>query len=496
MTFADRVRTILEAGRDRPALTTADGTLTFSQLRDLFDAWQRFLEHLEIAPGDRVALALSNSDRLVALHGGNLLSGRVTVPLNPSLPAAQIVEILERSEATLVVAEDELAEQLDGATTAHVLTRRFIDAALSSGARSPQRGAPPAITDDSLALLPFTSGTTGRPKGVRLTHGNLEASARALEAAWALGPADDLLLTLPLFHVHGLCVGIHGLLASGHHVTLLPRFDAAEVAARLAQPDGPTLFYGVPTLYARLVQYAGDAGSPWPRTRLAVSGSAPLSVELRERCRDLFGVDILERYGMTETLMNLSQPLDGLRRPGWLGQPLPGVSVRIVDEDGAEVADGCEGELMIKGPAVTPGYWRDEEADAAAFDDGWLRTGDLGLRDPDHGEHRITGRRKELIITGGMNVHPREVEECLAEHPAVTEAAVGGLPDDDLGEAVSAWIVAASDVTAEELIDWCRERLAPYRKPRRVFFVSELPRNALGKIQRHELRAPAEEETR
>lgn len=490
MIFADRIRMTLKEGDGRRALRLPDRDITFAELLTRVEGWRRFLDELGVGAEKRVALALEGGLELVAAHAGNLLAGRVTVPINPRLPAAETAAILERSGASLLIAENAIAADPERAITRHVLERRLVPAAFSAARRTPDRHDAPPIDGDTLALLPFTSGTTGRPKGVELTHGNLEASALALTEAWELSPDDELLLTLPLFHVHGLCVGVHGMLARGHGVTLLPRFDADDVLTRLSAPDGPTLFYGVPTLYTRLVRAARGRRRPWSNVRLAVSGSAPLPVELRARCRELFEVDILERYGMTETLMNLGQPLSGPRRPGWLGGPLPGVEVRIVDPAGADVAPGTEGELLVRGPAVTRGYWRDGAASDAAFQDGWFRTGDLGVRDPDHGEYRITGRKKELIITGGLNVHPREVEECLTAHPSVSEAAVSGVPDADLGEAVAAWVVPQEDITADELIAWCRDRLAHYRKPRHVIFVEALPRNAVGKIRRHELPPP------
>ena len=292
--------------------------------------------------------------------------------------------------------------------------------------------------------------------------------------------ADRLVLALPLFHVHGLGVGLHGSLLAGGSVVLRRRFDADDVLASAREHDA-TLFFGVPTMYSRLA--AADDVAGLERLRLCVSGSAPLPGELFDRLVAAAGVRVLERYGMTETLMNVSNPYDGERRAGTVGIPLPGVDVRLDgDADHAE-----QGDILVRGPNVFPGYWRRPDATTEAFAaDGWFRTGDVGAFDPD-GYLRIVGRSKELIISGGFNVYPREVEDVLLGHPGVVEVAVVGVPSDEWGEVVTAVVVADGPVAEAALLEHAAAQLAPYKRPRRVRFVDALPRNALGKVLRHEL---------
>jgi malonyl-CoA/methylmalonyl-CoA synthetase len=343
---------------------------------------------------------------------------------------------------------------------------------------------------DAVALIGYTSGTTGRSKGAMLTHGNLAANSLAVTTAWRWTADDRLLLTLPLFHIHGLGVGIHGTLLVGSTVDLRRRFDAGEVYDELLRGT-PTMFFGVPTMYTRLIAEAEKRGERPPPIRLYVSGSAPLSAQTFHDFARLFGQPILERYGMTETVMNLTNPYDGERRPGTVGMPFPGQEARIVDlKTRQAILDAREGEIQVRGPHVFQGYWRRPDATAEAFDgEGWFNTGDLGWRSAD-GYYTISGRARELIISGGYNVYPREVEEVLLTHPGVAEAAVLGLPDPDLGEQVAAAIVPrpGARVTSDELVAHCRDQLASYKKPRQVVFVESLPRNALGKIQKHVLR--------
>jgi malonyl-CoA/methylmalonyl-CoA synthetase len=317
------------------------------------------------------------------------------------------------------------------------------------------------------------------PKGAVLSHRNLLASSESVRLAWRWSADDRLVLALPLFHIHGLGVGLHGTLLAGASAVLLPRFEPDAVLDAAAGHDA-TLFFGVPTMYARLA--ASARLRELARLRLCVSGSAPLPPAVFDRLADGSGQRVLERYGMTETGMNVSNPYDGERRPGTVGFPLPGVELRL----------GPSGEIQLRGPNVFAGYWGRPEATAAAFTpDGWFRTGDIGEHDAD-GYLRLVGRARELIITGGLNVYPREVEEVLLEHPGVGEVAVAGLPDAEWGEVVAAWVVPSSKgapPTADELAGFAADRLARFKCPRRVVFVDALPRNALGKVLRHELRA-------
>jgi malonyl-CoA/methylmalonyl-CoA synthetase len=316
-----------------------------------------------------------------------------------------------------------------------------------------------------------------------LSQRNLLASSESVRRAWRWTAEDRLVLALPLFHIHGLGVGLHGTLLAGASAVLLPRFDPDAVLDAIADHNA-TLFFGVPTMYARLAASPRLAGLG--RLRLCVSGSAPLPPAVFERIADGSGQRVLERYGMTETGMNVSNPYEGERRPGTVGFPLPGVELRL----------GAAGEVLVRGPNVFSGYWRRPEATATAFTEvegeggGWFRTGDIGEFDAD-GYLRLVGRARDLIITGGLNVYPREVEDVLLEHPAVAEVAVAGVSDDEWGEVVTAWIVPAKDAARRpppaELTEFAAERLAGFKCPRRIVYVDALPRNALGKLLRHEL---------
>jgi malonyl-CoA/methylmalonyl-CoA synthetase len=326
---------------------------------------------------------------------------------------------------------------------------------------------------ESPALVVYTSGTTGRPKGALLDHGNLLAQARGVIEAWRWEPTDRLVLALPLFHIHGLGLGLHATLLRGASAVLI-RFSPESVVQELR--DYGTMFFGVPAMYQRLVEYVEEHPADLSGVRLFVAGSAPLPPALFERCRTVLGQPVLERYGITEGGIVVSNPFDGPRQPGRVGYPLPGVEVRLGEGD----------EILLKGGQVFSGYWRNEGATAETLVDGWLRTGDVGEIGPD-GSLAIRGRRKEMIITGGLNVYPREVELVLEEHPAVAEVAVAGVPSERWGEEVTAFVVAAAPVEAADLIAYARARLAAYKCPRRVRFLDALPRNAMGKVQRSEL---------
>lgn len=431
-------------------------------------------------PGDRVMMSAATSVDLVVAHVAALRLGLVVVPVNGAYREREVGHIARDSRPRVAVVDGpERGEWVRAAVGPELI--------VTSPAVELPAGDPGAVTLDAsapgdLALLVYTSGTTGAPKGAMLTHGNLLASSEAVRIAWRWTADDRLLLALPLFHVHGLGVGLHGALLSGGAAILVPHFSPEAVLDAAARHDA-SLFFGVPTMYARL------ADSPrvgeLARLRLCVSGSAPLAPEIHERITAGAGVHVLERYGMTETVMNVSNPYDGERRPGTVGFPLPGVEVRLAEEAGAD-----RGEILLRGPNVFPGYWQREDATREAFDaDGWFRTGDVGTFDPD-GYLRIVGRAKELIITGGYNVYPREVEDVLLEHPALAEVAVVGEPSVEWGETVVAVVVPAdpaAGVDSEELLAFTRARLAHFKCPRRVHVVDALPRNALGKLLRHEI---------
>ena len=330
-------------------------------------------------------------------------------------------------------------------------------------------------------------GTTGTSKGAVLTHNNFASNAINLLTCWQISSADRLLLALPLFHVHGLGNGLHCWLASGCRMRLLRRFEHQSAAADFLD-FRPTLFFGVPTIYVRLLDIPEvDAWEIGGFMRLFVSGSAPLPAQVLEEFRLKFGHTILERYGMSENLMDISNPYIGERRPGSIGLPLPGVSVRLLDTTGQPVADGETGELYLKGPNVFPGYWRREEATRASFVDGYFRTGDLAVRSAD-GYYTLCGRKSDLIISSGFNIYPREIEEFLQEQEEVAEAAVVGIPDRLRGEVPVAYVVLKCEMDPASLEQRCREKLASFKVPRQFIAVDQLPRNAMGKIQKHKIR--------
>jgi malonyl-CoA/methylmalonyl-CoA synthetase len=471
-----------EQAPGRPSLLQAGqagrpwrGWVTRAELDDASRTVAGRLHRAGLRPGDRVLASAGTSLDLVVAYLAALRLGLVVVPTNVAYRQREIATIVADAEPRAAVVDDpERAGWMRAAAGGELLT-------LSPEVELPDGPAPPLDESeaDDPALLCYTSGTTGRSKGALLRHGNLLACAEALRLAWRWSDRDRLLLALPLFHVHGLCVGLHGTLLAGASAVLLPRFEV-DALLDAAREHGATLLFGVPTMYARLA--ASPRAAELARLRLCVSGSAPLPPSVFDRIGEASGHRILERYGMTETLMNVSNPYDGERRPGTVGLPLPGVELRL--------SEGSSGEVLLRGPNVFGGYWRKPEATAEAFDQGgWFRTGDLGSLD-ERGYLRIEGRSKELIISGGLNIHPREVEEALLEHPRVAEVAVVGTPHEEWGETVAAYVVPrepAAPPDPEELMAFAAERLAAFKRPRVVRLVPSLPRNALGKVLKHEL---------
>ncbi|WAM19617.1 AMP-binding protein [Rhodococcus sp. JS3073] len=427
-----------------------------------------------LVAGDRLILSSGASiDMLVAYVAAQRMS-LVVVPVNTAYGATEIRHIVQNTTPRAAIVDDKRRGQLvsEASTGPIVIT--------GCDVRLPASGGVPTLDvadRDTPALICHTSGTTGAPKGAVLTSGNLLASAEAVRLAWRWSPEDRLILALPLFHLHGLGMGINGSLVSGASMELIPRFSP-EAVADAAQAGG-TMFFGVPTMYHRLAN--GPRLSALRGLRLCVSGSAPLAAQLHAQIESGCGQRVLERYGMTETVITISNPYDGERKPGTVGIPLPGVEARLAT-DGL----GGAGEIQLRGPSVFGGYLNNPTATAESFtDDGWFRTGDLGEFDAE-GYLAIVGRSKELIISGGYNVYPREVEEVIGRHPAVVEAAVAGRPSEEWGESVVAFVVA-DGLSSDEVIKWATERLAPYKRPTEVRFVDVLPRNDLGKIRRDQL---------
>ncbi|WP_298815351.1 acyl-CoA synthetase [Chloroflexus sp.] len=470
---------------EQACIIAGNQTLTYADLAGAVAGWAKRLQAIGLARGDRVALALPNSPAFIAAYFGAQLTGAAVVLVNPQYRQTELNHLITDAEPAIVIATDENETLLREVMPARLPLLKPEQSRFGAPPADPAAFAPP--NPNEMALIAYTSGTTGRAKGAVHTHASLAANCDAIIAAWRWTSADRLLLMLPLFHVHGLGVGVHGTIRSGASLELHPRFDAEVALQRMTDP-AITLFFGVPTMYGRLIEAARRSGAPAHHMRLFVSGSAPLSPQTFAEFAALFGQPILERYGMTETGMNLTNPYDGERRPGSVGMPFPGQEARIVDRETRQPLPPEQvGEIQVRGPHLFRGYWRNPSATADAFTaDGWFNTGDLGFVDRD-GYFHITGRGRELIISGGYNIYPREVEEVLARHPAVAECVVYGQPDPDLGEVPVAAVVvqAGAMVTAGELIEHCRAYLAAYKRPRQIRFVADLPRNALGKVQRH-----------
>ena len=455
--------------------------------------------------GDRIAFFLGNRPEFVIAYLAAIRLGAIVVPINLAYRKVELAHILSDAEPRLLLTERDLlpiVAEVDaaarGSVEATIVAEDF--GAWPDGAPAPI--LTPPIDGSELAFLLYTSGTTGRSKGAEIRHDNLLATITGLLAAWAWESRDILLLALPLFHTHGLVVGLHCALAAGATVELRRKFEAQTIAADLTAADPahrPTLFFGVPTMYVRLVEALADPAvdrSPLARMRLFCSGSAPLAPETFEAFRELSGHAILERYGMTEAGMILSNPYVGERRAGTVGTPLPGISVRLVrfaEGSFSDVPDGEEGELIVRGGNVFDGYWRAPEKTAESFvsdaqGNRWFKSGDLARRDPQTGAISLLGRSSELILAGGFNVYPREIEEVLLGFPGVREAAVVGRPHPDFGAVPVAFLVVDSAETsfdAQALIEFAKERIASFKVPREIRQVESLPRNALGKVQKH-----------
>ncbi len=465
----------LIARRDQVALEFQGATFTFGEIDARSNRLAQSFARRGLKPGDRLCVYLVNCVEMIDIFIACAKLGVIFVPINILYRDREITHILSDAEPAAVISANPLATAVPVWNPAD-LTRE--------AASLPNQRPQVTIDGDHPAGIIYTSGTTGTSKGAVLTHNNFAANAINLLTAWQITSADRFLLALPLFHVHGLGNGLHCWLGSGCRMRLLERFEQQKAAAEFLDFK-PTLFFGLPTIYVRLLDFPPEqAREIGARMRLFVSGSAPLSAQTFEEFHTLFGHVILERYGMSETFMNMSNPYLGERRPGSVGLPLAGVSVRLLDAEGKPVADGEPGEVYLKGSNIFQGYWRREDATRAAFVDGYFRTGDLAVRSPD-GYYTLSGRKSDLIISGGFNIYPREIEEFLEEQDGVLEAAVASAPDRARGEVPVAYIVASGSVDAGALEARCREKLASFKIPRSFVVVDKLPRNALGKIQKH-----------
>ncbi len=476
---------------EKPCLRFEGEDWSYHRMRGRAEAFAGALAAWGLRPGERAALFLENCPDFLTAYLGIHLARGVVVPVNIQYRQVELRHIFDDAGVRICLTDVECGQelervredlpQLQSVVTVGDELEDFLGAAEVKEHEMP-RG-------EDLAVIAYTSGTTGRSKGAMLLHRNLIANAQAVCEAWRWTAEDHLLLTLPLFHTHGLMVGAHGTFLTGASAELHRKFDARTAYDALLG-GGFTMFFGVPTMYTRLLREAKSQTERPELLRLYVSGSAPLSPQAFDEFERLFGQRILERYGMTETIMNLTNPYDGERRPGAVGHPFPGQEARVVNLETRELMPAGEvGEIEVRGPHVFEGYWNRPEATQEGFDEaGWFRTGDLGYVGED-GYFTISGRSKELIISGGYNVYPREVEDVIEGCPGVDEVAVVGLPDEEYGERVVAAVVRDDpDLTAERVTGFCRDQLASYKKPRQVVFVNDLPRNALGKILKHEVR--------
>jgi malonyl-CoA/methylmalonyl-CoA synthetase len=472
----------LLAPPELPALAFGGEVLSWRRLARLVSGYHRRLAAAGVGEGARVGVWTQPAlETLVALVA-NAASGRVTVPLDVKLGPLELGHVLANAEPAVTVAADPAA-----------VVGRAPGLPVLSGALEEAEVAPPArAVDDEPLLLLYTSGTTGLPKGAVLTARNVAADLDGLKEAWAWTEADTVVHALPLFHVHGLVLGLYGALRVGGALRWLPRFEPREVGLRLQ--EGRTVLFAVPTMYHRLADAA--AGEPevvkgLAHARLLISGSAGLPLKDHQRLQALTGRRVLERYGLTETLINCAERVDRPAPPGAVGPPLPGVELSLLDDAGREVPwdDATLGEIRVRGPHVFPGYHRQPEATAKVkTPDGWFSTGDLAVRRPD-GAVRLVGRRAtDLIKCGGFKVGAGEVEAALLEHPAVSEAAVLGAPDPDLGERIVAFVVLSASADPAEISAFVASQLSPHKRPRDVRVVAALPRNAMGKVVKQQLR--------
>jgi len=468
------VDTLLGAGRRSPdavAIIHARGAVSYGQLDQLSAQLAHVLvRDYGVTRGARVAVQCAKRAEVLALNIACARVAAIYVPLNTAYTDREVVELLEDADPLVLVRDVALG---------HRVVRVGLDELLARAMSAPTTFDDEACDESTPAALLFTSGTTGRPKGAVLTHGNLTFGCTTLNEAWAITSRDVIVHVLPLFHVHGLFVAAYCTLSSGASMRLLEGFDVARVIEAL---EGSTVLMGVPTHYVRLLADEAFTARRAATIRLFVSGSAPMLRSTHQEFFERTGQWVLERYGMTETGMITSNPLAGERRPGTVGPALAGVEVRV--------AEGSPGVVEVRGPNVFAGYWRRPELRESEFSpDGFFITGDLGVVDDD-GYLEIVGRAKDLIITGGLNVYPKELEQVIDEFPGVLESAVIGVPDADFGEAVTAVVVARPGVTldVDELRERARAALAPFKVPKRFVCVDGLPRNTMGKVEKARLR--------
>lgn len=491
---ANLVTTASEHG-DRPAVRLDEHVLTYSELHTAAAAVAGMLAERGLEPGDRVGLVLPNVPAFPILFYGSLLAGATVVPMNPLLKAREVQYFLEDSGMSLVFGWDGGGDAVTEAAQTVGVDAVVVGA---MGLSPEQLGEATPVSEpvqrdaQDTAVILYTSGTTGQPKGAELTHHNLDSNARTTVDTLIEITADDVIMgCLPLFHVFGLTCGLNASVATGSCLTLIPRFDAGKALAVIGR-DRVTVFEGVPTMYAGMLHHDDADGADVSSLRTCISGGSAMPVEIMKAFEDTFGCVILEGYGLSETspVASFNHP-DKERKPGSIGLPVRGCEMKVVDDDGNEVGVDEPGEIAIRGENVMKGYWGRPEATVESIPDGWFRTGDVATKDAD-GFYVIVDRKKDLIIRGGYNVYPREIEETLYQHASVAEVAVVGVKHAELGEEVGAAVALKKGETVDpaELTAFVKERVAAYKYPRHVWLVEELPKGPTGKILRREVHAP------
>ena len=470
--------------------------ISYLQLHQDSNRLAHELQKLGIKKTDRVILWIQKSLIFVVAHLALQKIGAISVPLNPGFKKSEMDYLIKDADAKLILAEPqqqgpikEIAPDLKALVVDTQTAYQDIDFFRSA----PEEFSPAEIEADDPGLIVYTSGTTGKPKGAVLTQKNLAHDAKNIIHIWEIVKTDVLCHALPLFHVHGLCFALHTALIAGAHILMLDQFSPEQVVTVLGRKEQDcacTVFMAVPSMYNKLMDYLGDRKSDFAHMRLWTSGSAPLLPSDFERVNAIFGKQPVEREGMSETGMNFSNPLRGRRKPGSIGLPLPELDVRIVNPDtGVDAAPGQTGEIWLRGPAVTPGYWRNPEETAKAFEQDWFKTGDLGRVDSD-GYYYLTDRIKHIIISGGENVSPKEVEIVINRLEDVVESSVVGIPDERWGEKVVAAVVkkANARIRPEDIRAHCKNHLHDWKCPKEVVFVKALPRNTMGKVLKEEVK--------
>ncbi len=489
-------------GRSSTLVETPGGErFSYAQMEKITAGLATYLSELGVKTGDRVAVQVEKSPQALFLYLACLRAGFIYLPLNTAYPERELDYFISDASPAAVICRPEAKEAVTRVATSHGVAQVLTlggdgRGTLMDGAVAGAEFETVQCLPDEIAAILYTSGTTGRPKGAMLSHHNLSSNAEVLHRTWGFGQGDVLLHALPLFHTHGLFVACNTTLLNGTGMLFCSKFDVETVKKLLARA---TVFMGVPTFYVRLLADPDFGRAHCANMRLFISGSAPLQEKTWREFKTRTGFEIVERYGMTECGMSTSNPLGGKRKPGTVGLPLDGISLRVVEENGKPLPANEVGQIEFTGPNVFKGYWQNPEKTAEEFtEDGFFKSGDLGYLDDD-GYVCISGRDKDLIITGGYNVYPKEVELCIDELEGVAESAVIGLPHDDFGEQVTAVIVAADGGTPpneESVIGALKERLAGYKVPKRVFYLDALPRNAMGKVQKNLLRERFEEDSK